>query len=96
MPRIFGGAAAEPRCSNKNKCPLSSATGPPAGIAAVACRSFCFVTPGYWERPQGATQQPLVEQAKGVATLAESPAAGKVGVGHLSLVISHWSIERDF
>lgn len=49
---------------------------PPAGIEAVACRSLCFATPGCWERPQEATQRPLVEQAKGVATLAESPAAG--------------------
>ncbi|WP_297100881.1 hypothetical protein, partial [uncultured Draconibacterium sp.] len=68
----------KPRCNSKKQLPPISATGPPAGIAAVACRNFCFVTPGYWERPKEATQQPLVEQAKGVATLAESPAAGPI------------------
>ena len=79
----------KPRCYKKNKCPLSSATGPPAGIAAVACRSFCVVTPGSWERPKGATQMPVVEQAKAVATLAESPAAGKI-----ILVTGHWPLGK--
>ncbi|WP_319591283.1 hypothetical protein [uncultured Draconibacterium sp.] len=39
------------------------------------------MTPGSWERPQGATQMPLVELAKAVATLAESPAAGNIKTG---------------
>jgi len=42
-----------------------------------------------WERPKGATQQPVVEQARAGATLAESPAAGKIksGIGYYSLVV---------
>ena len=68
----------KPRCNNKKQMPAEQRHRPPAGIAAVACRSFCFVTPGYWERPKEATQQPLVEQASVVATLAESPAAGPI------------------
>jgi len=31
-----------------------------------------------------------VEPAKGVATLAESPAAGKEGISHWALVIGQW------
>ncbi|WP_157493798.1 hypothetical protein [Draconibacterium sediminis] len=74
--------------------PPISATGPTGRDCSGSLPQLLLVTPGCWERPKGATQQPLVEPAKAAATLAESPAAGKEVISHWALVISHWAVEK--